>query len=322
MQNFPEYYNEQLKAAINKFNGLKKDDCFAFITDVHCHDCSLTAVPLLKAFAKETALKKLFCGGDFAYAFGTKDDCLSDTQKCLDYIAKAKPELEVFNVRGNHDITIRTSWEEKSGYTHPKDLTNALLLSKNSPVTNAMNDEACYYIDDELKKMRYVVINTSDSQSENSSAFWGVNYSAGEKQLEWLAENAFNFENGEGWTVVAFGHIPCSPKISDYATELKGLNDLLTAFKNKRKHEFADFSNSKAEFAAYICGHNHKDDSATDDGVLHISSGSEACYNDDVFKRTLGTITETLADVFAINKSERTIFAVRLGAGNDRVFKY
>lgn len=323
MKEIPEYYNKQLDEAVARFQKIHSDASFFFLTDVHYRDSAHVAVPLVKAFAKRTGVSKLFSGGDYAFAFGTKEQCITDTEKSLDYLSEVKPELEFFSARGNHDVTIKFSREEQAGYTHPKDLTDALIMSKNSPVTAVMPGESCFYVDYPDEKMRYVVVNTSDSQSEDSTKFWGVHYSIGEKQLRWIAENAFGSGDYPGRSIIVFGHIPCSEKLDPQGAPcIKPLNDLLTAFKNKRACAYGNFENSKSELVAYICGHNHADLNATENGVLHVSTGSEAYYHDDVWQRTLGTDSETLFDVFALDKTARKLYAVRVGAGKDRVFDY
>jgi predicted phosphodiesterase len=323
MKEIPQYFIQPLDEAINRYKKIRRDASFFFVTDTHYRDCAHVATPLIKAFAAKTDVRKLFSGGDYAFAFGPKEECIADTEKSLDYLSEVKPEIDFFSARGNHDITIKFSREENAGYTYPKDFTNKLILSKNSPVTAIMPGEACFYVDYPEEKTRYVVVNTSDTQSDDCNKFWGVHYSITRPQLEWIAKNAFNLEDKPDWSVIVFGHIPCSETIDPVgAPPLKPLNTLLAAFKNRRACKYGNFENAKGDLVAYICGHNHADKSTTEDGVLHISTGSEAYYHDDIWQRVLGTESETIIDVFALDKKERKLYAVRIGAGKDRVFDY
>lgn len=323
MKEIPEYFNRPLNEAAERFKKLPRDASFFFVTDTHYRDCALVATPLVRAFYEKTGVNKLFSGGDYAFAFGTKEECIADTEKSLDYLGEVKPEIDFFSARGNHDVTIRFSREENAGYTHPKDLTNAIITSKNSPVTAVMTSESCYYTDYPEEKVRYVVVNTSDSQSDDPNRYWGVNYSVSRPQLEWLASKAFNLNDKPEWSIIVFGHIPCSERLDpEGAPLLKPLNNLLSAFRNRQSCEYGDFKNAKGELVAYICGHNHADLDATENGVLHVSTGSEAYYNDDVWQRTPGTASETIIDVFTLDKKRRKLYAVRIGAGKDRVFDY
>lgn len=324
MKSIPDYFFPHIDEAVRRFNDLPHNASFFFTTDVHYRDNAHVAVPLIAYFAEKTDVKKLFSGGDYPFAFGAKEECISDTKKSLDYLAEVKPLMDFYSVRGNHDITIKFSREEQAGYTYPKSETNALILSKNSPVTAQMPEEACFFVDYPEEKIRYVAVNTSDSQSDDCNRFWGVHYSIGAAQLKWIAENAFSFpEGGDGWLVIVIGHIPCIEQLdAEGAPKVRELANLLADFKNKRKGKYGDFIGCKAELAAYLCGHIHADVSAVQDGVLHISTGSEAYYHDDIWERKLGTVSETLFDVFTIDRSKRKIHAVRVGAGKDRVFDY
>lgn len=323
MKQIPEYFNEQLKTQTTKINALKKDAAFFYITDLHVHDNAFVSVPLIKRVAKLTGVDKLISGGDYAYAFGTDKECFDDTINSLKYLSEVKPEVKFYSVRGNHDITVRHTRTSETGYTHPKTETDKIILSENSPVTAMMPNESCYFVDDESEKMRYVVINTSDTQSDDKGKFWGVNYSVSEAQVKWLAENAFKFKNGgEGWGILVFGHTPVSSLIEEPYDMMKDINNLLISVKNKQKCAFGDFSDLKAELIAYIHGHIHFDKSVVDGGVLHVSVGPEAYYNDDIYKRVKGTVTETLFSVFSVDKSARKLYETRFGAGEDHEYDY
>lgn len=323
MKTIPEYYFDQISEKTAKINALKKDASFMFITDLHIHDNAFVSVPLIKKVSKLTGIKKLISGGDYAYAFGADNECIDDTVNSIKYLSEVKPELKFYSVRGNHDITIRHDRNSETGYTHPESETNKIILSENSPVTKVMPNEACYYFDDENEKIRYVVINTSDTQSEDVGKFWGVNYSVSAPQIKWLAENAFKFENGgEGWGIIVFGHVPVSDKMDANNGVYKDVNDELIAVKNKKAGNFGNYCGLKAELIAYICGHVHVDNSIVDGGVLHVTTGPDAYYNDDIYKRVLGTVTETLFSAFTVDKTEHKLHLIRFGAGEDKTFDY
>lgn len=323
MKRIPEYFLNQITEKTAKLNALKKDASFMFITDLHVHDNAFVSVPIIKRVSKLTGISKLFSGGDYAYAFGTNDECISDTVNSIKYLSEVKPELKFYSVRGNHDITVRHDGNSLTGYTHPAAETTKIILSENSPVTAAMPNEACYYIDDENEKIRYVIINTSDTQSDDKNKFWGVNYSVSAPQINWLINNAFNFHSGgEGWGIIVFGHVPVSEKMDADGKFYKDFNDLLIAVKNKQNRAFGDFSGLKAELIVYICGHVHVDAACVDNGVLHVTTGPDAYYNDDVYKRVPGTVTETLFSAFTVDKAARKLNMIRFGAGEDKTFDY
>ena len=323
MKKIPEYYNEQLREKAAKINDIKKDAAFIFITDLHVHDNAFASVPLIKRVNALTGIDKLFGGGDYPYAFGTKKECISDAVNSIKYLSSVKPEIKFYNIRGNHDVTIRYGRESETGYTHPESETNKILLSENSPVTAAAPNDCVYFIDDEIEKIRYVIVNTSDSQSGDARKFWGVNYSIGEAQIQWLVKNAFNFSGGgDGWGIIVLGHVPVSEKLDSDGKFYKDFNDLLIAVKNKQRCKYGDFGAFKPELIAYICGHIHKDLYCRDGGVLHVSTGPDAYYNDDIYKRVKGTLTESLFSVFALDKTARKLRLIRFGAGEDNEYDY
>lgn len=84
-----------------------------------------------------------------------------------------------------------------------------------------------------------------------------------------------------------------------------------------------DFSDATSVVSAYLCGHNHLDADCFEDGLLMISTTSDAPYQDDPkWKREAGTLTEQAFDVFTINTQERTVSAIRIGAGKNRSWRY
>ena len=85
-----------------------------------------------------------------------------------------------------------------------------------------------------------------------------------------------------------------------------------------------DFTDTTNEIICVISGHNHADKSNVKDGLLSITTTSDAYYNDDpdVTTRTKGTVTESAIDVFSIDLDKRTIKAARIGAGNSREWNF
>lgn len=98
----------------------------------------------------------------------------------------------------------------------------------------------------------------------------------------------------------------------------------------------ADFSDAKGELICYNAGHVHKDRVSTTcypSGALefpiimtrcdaheepHSTEEDMALYN----QRVAGTVTEQSFDVFTVNKATRTIYATKIGAGDNRVIYY
>lgn len=86
-----------------------------------------------------------------------------------------------------------------------------------------------------------------------------------------------------------------------------------------------DFTNAKGELVGYFAGHVHKDSLNTDSGFNIITTRCDAKEeNTDALKneRIEGTTTEQSFDVFTVNKATRTIYATKIGAGDNRTISY
>ena len=116
---------------------------------------------------------------------------------------------------------------------------------------------------------------------------------------------------------------------------------IIQAFKNKTayskvstltNYEYSvsvDYQNNGSnEVIACINGHTHRDLSATQDGILLISttaSGfSQTAYDSTGTQiiYTLDTQTETAFDIFSFDRKNETITASRYGAGQNRNWSY
>ena len=69
----PEYLSGSLDAAAARLSQQRHDAAFAFVTDTHIHAGSMSCVSLLRALAERCGLERVFCGGDFPWAFGSRE---------------------------------------------------------------------------------------------------------------------------------------------------------------------------------------------------------------------------------------------------------
>ena len=314
----PEYFKEQIQSKIDTYN--KLNACgFIYETDFHTKYNSMLSPVISKEIADKTNIGYFFSGGDFPYAFGTKEECIEDTKDGIEALKTVKDSLNLFIVRGNHEITIKSAGE--TGYTAPYELTQKLIMEANSDGAMAYKDKVYYYVDDDTNKIRYICTDTCDAPQKAEDEYWGVNYGFSDEQIQWLINTALHLPNDE-WYVVVMGHVPCVAGIIGYEDVLSPLATVLKDYKNKRNGEYADFTDYKGNFVAYICGHNHKDLHSVEDNTLFISTGCSPIFNDDVWKREENNISEILFDVFTIDKNEKKLYAIRIGAGADREFEF
>ena len=314
----PEYFKDHIQEKIDIYN--KLGGCgFIYETDFHTKYNSMLSPVISKEIADKTNVGYFNSGADFPYAFGTKEECIEDTVDAIEALKTVKDKLKLYIVRANHDITIKTT--KDTGYTAPYEMTQKLIMEANSEGAVVYKDRMYYYVDDCENKIRYVCTDTCDAPQKAEDEYWGVEYGFSEEQAKWLAETALKVPD-DSWYVIVTGHVSCVPGIVAYEEVLSPLAEILKDYKNKRAGKYADFTDYKGNFVAYICGHNHKDLSDVEDNTLFISTGTSPIFNDDVWKREEGTVSEILFDIFAVNKEERKLYAVRIGAGADREFKF
>ena len=314
----PEYFKEQIQNKIDAYNGI--DACgFIFETDFHTKYNSMLSPAISKEIAKKTNIGYFFSGGDFPYAYGTKEESIDDTVSGIEALKTIRDTMKLFVVRGNHEITIKTT--KDTGYTAPYEFTRELVMEANSDGAKVHKNTMYYYVDDETNKVRYICVDTCDAPQEPEDTAWGIHYGFSEEQAVWLANEALKVPDDE-WYVIVLGHVSCVPEICGYEEVLDPLRNIIKDYKHKRSGKFADFTDYKGKFVAYICGHNHRDLDCVEDNTLFISTGCSGTFNDDVWKREEGNISEILLDIFALDKNAKKLYAIRIGAGADREFEF
>ena len=321
---YPKFFEAHIQDVIDRYNAaralVKNAASFVFITDVHIHLNGRASVPLILRIGESTDVKTVVCGGDHCWAFGSKAQCVADFADSLQYMDPIRDNMMLYHVRGNHDATVRSSWELDTGYTMPYDQVQKLFSDHGTKADFYEPGKLYGYVDDAKAKVRFVILDTTEHQLGEDAA-WGVQYGMSKEQLAWLCDRALRLP-GKEWAVIVFGHVPCVQELTGSHAEYANLRLVLETFKNKGTCEFGDFTNADGELIAYICGHNHHDGAATVNGLLHISTGCDSYCKDDGISRDVGKAENTLFDLFLVDKDERSIQVFRVGAGQDRAFRY
>lgn len=329
-KNLPEYYYEndwlenkiiEIREATRILHGVS----FAFITDVHVPSNKMYSKYLLKEVLDRTTVMDVFCGGDAVYAFGSKRDSLAQAETMIEYSNYVSDRF--YMAHGNHDITIRTSWEDTSGFTAQWGAIYDLVMRQRENDVHGVPGKCFYYVDNAVQKVRYVVLDAYEKIAAEDQA-WGITDYISQEQYEWLTKEALQVQ---GYTIVVFAHPAGDSEIPSYSKKMIPIADMLRALNNRKFYSYhedgilavADFTEATSVVAAFICGHNHGDYDHTEGGLLTISTASDAPYNDDPkWKRSKGNITEQAFDVFTIDTEKRTISTVRIGAGENRNWRY
>jgi len=321
------YWDTYLDGKITEIQQAEQDlvtgDAFIFITDVHWGDNKKRSPALIEQIKQKTGVQKVFFGGDVPVAYGTSDKMMSDVLDFNNQFRQFKRQRDMYSVMGNHDFTIKTSATDDTGTTLPVSESYALFGREFERYTNIEQNKMYYYVDNSATKIRYIFINTEESV--DTTVAWGVQAKISQEQEDWLTNEALNVE--DGWKIIAIGHVPIHPDASLYSSKLDILKQTFDGYNARTKLDITsvdgvtattDYTNAGGEVVAYLCGHNHKDQSFTDQGINYISTGCDANYKNDTWNRTSRTTSEQLFDVFFYDTTKNNLKTIRIGAGEDR----
>ena len=306
---------------------LGSGDEFIFITDTHWGDNEKQSPSLIENIKENTGIENVIFGGDIPRAYGTKENITDDVYGFNTSIRSLQREKIYYPIIGNHDFTIRFNRTDTTGFTYGQSQSYNLFGRNLENYTNISDEKMYYYRDNTAQKIRYVFVNTEESIDDTIS--WGVTAKISQEQADWLINDALVVP--DGYQIFVTGHVPIHPDQPSYSSQLDVLRKIFEAVNNKSNLSFDtgygttvnhDFSNTNTKIIAYLAGHCHKDTSKNDNGLLHITTGCDAHYGDDVWTRTPQTTSEQLFDVFFIDRSNSKINTVRVGAGENRSFAY
>ena len=350
-----EYIEESVFDVLNNMEGQDGNTLnLAFITDLHV--TAFEELPLRQVevwnrntngLARVDASRNIdfvVLGGD--YLWNNTNTTLIRAERAYKLLQECFYQFKdkQFALKGNHDDN---SIAGNANYIVTDSARYGYLGQQ---YTNDVNikygtaEKSYGYIDFERQKIRALFINTVDIQSYTGQHITGVSNA----QLNFFAD-ALNITES-GWAIIVFSHhvlVNNETMAIDseaYLTPTHGgdaLWGIIQAFKNKTayskvstltNYEYSvsvDYQNNGSnEVIACINGHTHRDLSATQDGILLISttaSGfSQTAYDSTGTQiiYTLDTQTETAFDIFSFDRKNETITASRYGAGQNRNWSY
>ena len=246
-------------------------------------------------------------------------------------------EVNYLPINGNHDdnsIWDRFVKNEKSvNHITTQELHSLFFDHIN---TESGKDGLYYFVDDNCKKVRYIIIDPYDlpeKYDENGKLVYlkQDDYALSQEQVNWLCNKALKFDE-EGWGIVFISHfLPYPDKHTDEGREVDYVNEIIGSYKKgvnickilgeddlKIKID-ADFSDYKrANILAVLMGHTHEDILLFDDAKTpFIYRANAMMYDTAQNKRTDGTATELLFDVVTMDIKTGNIYIDRVGAGEN-----
>lgn len=330
----PPYYKSHLQ---NKIAEINHNDttraAFVFITDTHTKDNTLHSPALIREILRQTRIDKVIWGGDAISGHGDNIDEQWNNHSIFDIAINSFGRL--YKVRGNHDFSIKVKKGSDIGKTYSQTQTAKWLLEHHPKgiTINKQDPGGCYYYFDEKKeKIRYIILDATDSVQAGDIP-WGAITGIRSKQLNWIANTAIASIQF-GYDVIFVSHIPLVGLSGKPNSALSNATQLIDALNLKKSGVIDgvafDFSKLKnVKILMCLSGHVHYDSQIYRNGVLYVTTASDAAYNNyfisDPFvksesERKEGTVNEQCFDCFVISKSNSIINAHRIGAGGDRMF--
>ena len=320
-EGLPDYYGTHLAEVVRRVRerAAKGRDAFWFYTDPHVPSNRKMSGRVLAKLIAETGVRKVICGGDIPAAFGGQasvERSMAEFRKFwIDPIEAASGRF--YLAKGNHDFTIRESMETQNGFTVDGRTAAAYILGSCAAKGVSKNDAdpecAYYYFDEPEAKLRYVVIDTTDSVSPVRK-FWAVESGVHSHQLDWLREKAFG-TLPKGYSAVVVNHIPVTTVVGD--------EECRKVFANVRELLEAHAS----EIAMDLTGHMHREAQTHQEGLWHVTEPCDAAYADyikgglpwcpNLPRKNAGTVYENTFDAVIVGNDARIDF-VRVGGGADR----
>lgn len=293
----PSYYPDYLDSKCERIKALMETaggngDAFIFITDQHMdNNCAKNAhnsFKMIKYIADKCRINKLFMGGDLIN--GGNETLADEFRQAIGG--------RMYVACGNHEYL---------SYGDDKTLAYWYTATTDDEIGNP--DRRYFYVDNPKGMVRYIVLNAyQEAATPGGSATAGYE----QDQLDWLVD-AMDVETG--WTIVIITH-------SLYAVPDMSSPEMTITQTKQAVLDLID-TNASGHDVFIIQGHTHVDGVKTSTGGIPIlittsdkwakADGSDQ-YEPWLHARTVGTITEQAFDVCILDKDNRKITAVRIGA--------
>lgn len=365
----PDYWQDHLDSKIATVKALQDtagDELVSFpnFTDLHCnanqsYNLGRNIGILSKEIMKRCNLPFAVCDGDTNPNgnLSTKDAVETCLENAMEIFAPIIDDLLL--ARGNHDITYGGSSTDGNAYQwqySPSELYNKLFRWQATDfrrVFDTESDGTYFYVDNKAQKTRFIILDSQwvewQGRNEDGTVIYNGHHNSGygQRQLEWLANKALQFDE-TGWIGVIVTHVPPTSvtyngTTRDYLSETRDgviFKEIVNAFCNKTTYTgtytgtdewqnvdiSVDFTSRNGNVACILCGHCHCDriiEGELPCPIITFTSASDmARTGEESEDRVFGTITETAFDVVSIDRVNHKIYMTRVGIGSDRECSY
>jgi hypothetical protein len=280
-----EYYQDRVETvttAVNRNNSRKVS--FILLADTHGSWNDNNSQNIIRYLLKYSKADKVFWLGDMvAQSWQQESFAQFDS-----YFAPLVPvSNQVYMTIGNHD----TYGVTDLGYLH-----DSVLAEKD----NLHGDTAnfYYYFDDIDRKIRYLVLNTSDAVTDDYVS---------DAQVEWIRSSVQ--ELPADWFVASFAHHPISGGLDSSSRSAEIVSALET---------------TQATVIGHFCGHLHADRYIRIDDRLHEVSIDKDYSNapGTTPDRVSGTYTEQSVSIVTVDLDKRKVHVDKIGAGVEMHYEF
>lgn len=292
----PAYYNTDsyLGAKVTRIRELLdgcagNGDAFMFVTDQHWELNAQQSPALMNHIARRVHIPRIFSGGD------TADGIHEQYANAL----SAAFDGDIHHCSGNHD------W---FGTMDGNKLAYIWDVGKREQIGNAKRHY--YYVDNPQQSIRYIVLCSFSNETGSLVTAYDT------EQIEWLRDVALNVE--EGWTVLVITHSLYYGfgEEATFVPSPEGASSII---------EVLDAAT--CDVACVLSGHAHLDRICHTPGGIPVVVTTCDKYSPWIDgetnmepwmeTRVKGTITEQAFDVVVLDKAQRQLTFVRIGAPAD-----
>ena len=309
----PAYWKTTLQtkiAAINTLRaGIVNPFSTVFLTDVHLEDNNGQSPALIREVMLRTGANSAVCGGDLIVRQSTKAEA---SALIADWVKRTKG-LNMVQLCGNHDLNSEPQNSGAGWMTYAEWF--ALVSGSAEDITwytHTSGDVTGFgYRLHPAEKICEVFLNTgansdpSDDYHFSTALAWAYDY------VKTLTSE---------WGVIIYAHKFWQP--TGHMVE-QNPAQYIKSYLVARKNSIS------AEIIALVTGHCHDDYYTYDPdmGYLILSTtcdaGTAQAALDEINQtRTPGTTLEQAFDVLTVDRTNKLLYATRIGAGSDRVLSY
>jgi len=287
------WYKSATESAVRKINGLGSDyDSFIIITDTHGVYNKQHSQNIVRYIVERTGINCFWLGDVSGHLWADNDQSYAGE----DYQVYADPlracSNKVYFALGNHE---RVSWGGLD-YNDVVACNNDFIASKD---VTGNKDKYYYYFDNADKKIRYLIINTSESTTD-----WHRMTST---QLAWIRD-AVTLPNAS-WNLVVLGHLDIDPDCFLYDGS-DDADEIINAIKSCNGH-----------IVGYFCGHQHLDyisvvkNSFRQVALLCDKFDNHIYYPEyQIPQRVENTESEQAVTIVHVNTKTKSVSFTRIGA--------